>query len=45
MAFEAHEGIITAHAVTIIRDADETAPAGLYLYGDAACSGIQCIFH
>ena len=45
MAFEAHEGIITAHAVTIIRDPDETAPAGLHFHGHSVCSSIQCIFH
>ena len=45
MAFEAHEGIITAHAVTIIRDAYETASAGLYLYRDSGGAGIQRVFH
>ena len=45
VALEAHEGIITAHAVAIINDADAAAPTGFRLRGNLGGPRVQCVFH
>ena len=45
MTFQAHQGIITAHSMTIINDADLAAATGLDFHSDLGGTCIQCIFH
>jgi hypothetical protein len=44
VALEAKQGVVAAHADPVVGDADETAPAGLDLDGDAGGVGVESVF-
>ena len=41
MALKGQQGVVAVHAVAVVGDADQLAPARLHLDADAAGSGIQ----
>ena len=45
MALEAHQRIIAAHAVAVIRHANQAASAGFYLHFDLGGARVQRVFH
>ena len=45
MTFQAHQGIITAHSMTIIYDADLGTATGFHFHSDLGGACIQRVFH